>query len=73
MGLDALLPAFLIVVIGGMGSFWGSVIGGLLVGVVNAVAVMFVPRFADLSMYVLAAVILMYRPRGLLGTRSVLE
>ncbi len=73
MGLDALLPAFLIVVIGGMGSFWGSVIGGLLVGLANAVAVMFIPRFADLTMYLLAAVILLYRPRGLLGTRSVLE
>jgi branched-chain amino acid transport system permease protein len=73
MGLDALLPAFLIVVIGGMGSFWGSVIGGLLVGITNAIAVMLIPRFSDLSMYVLAAVILLYRPRGLLGTRSVLE
>lgn len=73
MGLDALLPAFLIVVIGGMGSFWGSVLGGLLVGITNSVAVMFIPRFSDLMMYVLAIVILLYRPRGLLGTRSVLE
>ncbi len=73
MGLDALLPAFLIVVIGGMGSFWGSVLGGLLVGISNSVAVMFIPRFSDLMMYVLAVVILLYRPRGLLGTRSVLE
>lgn len=73
MGLDALLPAFLIVVIGGMGSFWGSVLGGLLVGITNSLAVMFVPRFSDLMMYVLAAAVLLYRPRGLLGTRSVLE
>ncbi|MGB6009323.1 branched-chain amino acid ABC transporter permease [Castellaniella sp.] len=73
MGLDALLPAFLIVVIGGMGSFWGSVLGGLLVGISNSIAVMFIPRFADLMMYVLAVVILLYRPRGLMGTRSVLE
>lgn len=73
MGLDALLPAFLIVVIGGMGSFWGSVLGGLLVGIVNSIAVMFIPRFSDLMMYVLAVVVLLYRPRGLLGTRSVLE
>ncbi|UXX81485.1 branched-chain amino acid ABC transporter permease [Roseovarius pelagicus] len=73
MGLDALLPAFLIVVIGGMGSFWGSVLGGILVGVANAVSVMFFPRFADLTMYVLAAVVLLYWPRGLLGKKSVLE
>lgn len=73
MGMDALLPAFLIVVIGGMGSFWGSVLGGLLVGISNSVAVMFIPRFADLMMYVLAVVVLLYRPRGLMGTRSVLE
>ena len=73
MGLDALLPAFLIVVIGGMGSFWGSVLGGLLVGITNSIAVMFIPRFSDLMMYVLAAGVLLYRPRGLLGSRSVLE
>ncbi|MGB6105393.1 MAG: branched-chain amino acid ABC transporter permease [Pusillimonas sp.] len=73
LGLDALLPAFLIVVIGGMGSFWGSVLGGLLVGISNSIAVMFIPRFSDLMMYVLAVVVLLYRPRGLLGTRSVLE
>lgn len=73
MGLDALLPAFLIVVIGGMGSFWGSVLGGLLVGFANAVSVMFFPRFADLTMYALAAAVLLYWPRGLMGKKSVLE
>jgi len=73
MGLDALLPAFLIVVIGGMGSFWGSILGGLMVGIANSFAVMFIPRFSDLMMYVLAVGVLLYRPRGLLGTRSVLE
>lgn len=73
MGLDALLPAFLIVVIGGVGSFWGSVVGGLLVGLTNSISVMFIPRFSDLTMYVLAVAVLLYRPRGILGTRSVLE
>ena len=34
MGVDAVVPAFLIIVLGGVGSFWGAVIGGLLVGMV---------------------------------------
>lgn len=73
MGLDALLPAFLIVVIGGLGSFWGTVIAALLVGFLNSMSVMIIPRFADLTMYVLAAAVVLYRPRGLMGRRSVLE
>ncbi|MGE0232158.1 MAG: branched-chain amino acid ABC transporter permease [Flavobacteriaceae bacterium] len=69
MGASAILPAFVIVTIGGLGSYAGAVIAGLLVGVVTALAVQFAPQFSMISMYALMAVVLLVRPRGLLGER----
>ncbi len=73
MGNDAIMPAFVIVVLGGIGSFWGTVIGGLAVGLSVSLAVMFFPRMSDLVMYILAAVVLLFWPRGIMGEKSILE
>src|SRR5439155_667280 len=62
-------PAFVVVTIGGLGSFWGAVISGLLVGQVVSLSIYFQPRAAEASMYILMAVILLLRPRGLMGER----
>ena len=67
MGTSALMPSFAVVVIGGLGSFWGAVIAGLLVGEMVGMTVMFWPAGSDLVMYVLMALVLLVRPRGLLG------
>jgi len=67
------MPAFVVVVIGGVGSFWGTVVGGILVGFVTGVSVMFMPRASQIVMYVLMALVLLVRPRGLMGERSILE
>ena len=73
MGTDILMPAFIIVVLGGIGSFWGSVIGGLIVGMSKSMIVMVFPRAEDIIPYVIMALILMFRQRGLMGEKSVLE
>jgi branched-chain amino acid transport system permease protein len=73
MGTDILMPAFLIVVLGGIGSFWGSVIGGLIVGMSKSMIVMVFPRAEDIIPYVIMAFILIFRQRGLMGEKSVLE
>jgi branched-subunit amino acid ABC-type transport system permease component len=73
MGNDAIMPAFVIVVLGGIGSFWGTVIGGLAVGLSISLAVMFLPRMSDLVMYILAALVLLFWPRGIMGEKSILE
>ena len=73
VGAEAVMPAFIVVVIGGIGSFWGAVIGGLLLGTVSGLSNLVVPRGSILVMYVLMAVILLWRPRGLMGQKSVLE
>lgn len=69
MSENAIMPAFVVVVIGGLGSFAGAVIAGLLVGVVTALTIQFQPDAANAVMYVLMAIVLLLRPRGLLGER----
>ena len=73
VGAEAVMPAFIVVVIGGIGSFWGAVIGGLLLGTVSGLSNLVVPRGSILVMYVLMVVVLLWRPRGLMGQKSVLE
>lgn len=67
MGAEILTIAFVVVVIGGLGSFWGVVLSALLVGVTRGVTVFFVPAASEASMYVLMFLVLLLRPRGLLG------
>jgi len=69
MGTDVGTAAFVVVTIGGLGSFWGVVIAGLLVGEVVSLSILFWPPIAQASMYILMAVVLLTRPRGLLGER----
>lgn len=69
MGTEILTAAFVIVVIGGLGSFWGVLLAGLLVGVVRGSTIYFWPPAAEASMYILMILVLLLRPRGLLGER----
>lgn len=67
MGIEIVTAAFVVVVIGGLGSFWGVVLAGLLVGVVRGLTVMVFPPATEASMYALMILILLLRPRGLMG------
>ena len=69
MGSEILTATFVVVVIGGLGSFWGVVLAGLLVGVVRGITVFGCPPAAEASMYLLMVLVLLLRPRGLLGER----
>ena len=69
MGSEILTAAFVVVVIGGLGSFWGVVVAGLLVGVVRGLTVFMYPPAAEASMYALMVLVLLLRPRGLMGER----
>lgn len=69
MGTEILTSTFVVVVIGGLGSFWGVVVAGLLVGVVRGVTVMYYPPAAEASMYLLMILVLLLRPRGLTGEK----
>ena len=69
MGLNVGTAAFVVVTIGGLGSFAGAVVSGLLVGQVVSLSIYFQPRIAEASMYLLMALVLLLRPRGLMGER----
>jgi branched-chain amino acid transport system permease protein len=69
MGAEIITVAFVVVVIGGLGSFWGVVLAALLVGVVRGITINFVPAAGEASIYVLMFLVLLLRPRGLLGER----
>jgi len=84
IGMEVLVPAFLVVVIGGVGSIRGAVVGGILVGMVFAIFVSApLPaielggspiqwsRWGEVSIYALAAVVLLARPEGLFGDEGV--
>ena len=69
MGTNLGTAAFVVVVIGGLGSFWGSVLAGLLVGEVVSLRILIWPPMAEASMFALMVVVLLARPRGLLGQK----
>ena len=69
MGNEILTAAFVICVLGGLGSFWGVVLAGLFVGVLKGITALYFPPAAEGSMYALMVLVLIFRPRGLLGER----
>ncbi len=71
MGAEILTASFVVVVIGGLGSFWGVVYAALIVGVVRGLTVYYFPPAAEASMYLLMLLVLLFRPRGLFGERIV--
>jgi branched-chain amino acid transport system permease protein len=73
MGTGIIMSCFVVVIIGGMGSFWGAVIGGLLVGVVVSFSVEIFSAMSDVIVYILMAIVLLIRPRGIAGIEGLLE
>jgi branched-chain amino acid transport system permease protein len=73
VGVDAVIPAFLVIVLGGVGSFWGAVIAGLLVGMAVGLTGAYAAEWSTMSMYLLLIGVLTFRARGLLGRKSALE
>ncbi len=71
IGVTILVPAFLVVVVGGVGSITGAVIGGLLFGMTQSVLISLAPAWSQIGIYVLAAIILLVRPQGILGSPEV--
>jgi branched-chain amino acid transport system permease protein len=73
VGVDAVVPAFLIIVLGGVGSLWGAVIAGLMVGMVMGLTGAYASEWSLMSMYLLFIALVTFRSRGLFGKKSVLD
>ena len=73
MGSTILAEAFVVTVVGGMGSIGGAVIAGLLVGVVVSMTSLFAPEMAKVSIFALMAVVLLVRPQGFFGRAGLMS
>ena len=67
MDTEIIVEAFVVVVIGGLGSFWGTFFGALIYGQVLSFGILFFPRFSIFAVFALMAAVLIVRPWGLLG------
>jgi branched-chain amino acid transport system permease protein len=67
MAVSIIVESFIVVVIGGLGSFWGTLLGAFIFGQFNAFGILFLPRMAIIFPFVLMALVLIIRPWGLLG------
>jgi len=78
MGMDFLVLSFVVVVVGGMGSLGGAVAAGFLLGILQSFASMnevksIIPGIDQIIIYLVAVIVLLVRPRGLMGRKGVME
>lgn len=73
MGTDLLMPSFIAIIVGGLGSLPGTLIGGLLIGVAAGLTSVFFPAASEAVMYIMMAVVLLIRPRGLFGEEGIMS
>ncbi|MEZ5851391.1 MAG: branched-chain amino acid ABC transporter permease [Hyphomicrobiaceae bacterium] len=67
MDIEIILDAFIVVVIGGLGSLWGTLLGSLIYGMVVSFGILLFPRFSIFAAFIMMAAVLIVRPWGLLG------
>ena len=72
MGTGLLMPSFIAIIVGGIGSLPGTLVGGLLIGVASGLTAVFYPAASEAVIYVLMAVVLLFRPRGLFGEEGMM-
>jgi len=70
-GIEVIIDSLIVVVMGGMGNFWGAWLASMLLGEVNAFAVAFVPKWASLFSFLVMVVVLIFKPEGLFAPRKV--
>lgn len=73
MGDSLIMPAFVAIVVGGVGSLLGSLLGGLIIGLASGITTAFYPAGSEVVIYIIMGVMLIVRPRGLLGQEGLLE
>jgi len=73
MGVNMVIESFVVIVVGGMGSLLGAVVAGLLIGQVVGLTTLFVPKAAEIMVFLVMAVVLLVRPSGLFGEAGLAE
>jgi branched-subunit amino acid ABC-type transport system permease component len=67
MDMEVIIECFIVVIVGGLGNIWGALLGALITGQIYAFGILVLPNYAMAFLFVLAAVIIIFRPYGLLG------
>jgi len=70
-GVEVIIGSMIVVVIGGLGNFWGALVGAFIIGEVTAFGILFLPQWAILFAYAVMALVLVFRPQGLLMKRGI--
>ena len=70
MGFRVLIQSFVVVVLGGVGSFPGAILGGLIAGQILSLTSLFNPVYSDVMLFAAMALILIFRPQGLMGVEG---
>ena len=73
MGVTMVIESFVVIVVGGMGSLLGAVVAGLLIGQVVGLTTLFLPKAAEIMVFMVMAVVLLVRPSGLFGEAGLAE
>ena len=73
MGDILIMPSFIAIIVGGVGSLTGTLLGGLLIGVASALTTVIYPSASEAIIYIIMALVLLIRPRGLLGEEGMLS
>jgi branched-chain amino acid transport system permease protein len=73
MGIEIIIEAFVVVVVGGMGSLPGAIVAGLLIGECISLTTFFAPKLAEIVVFMVMAVVLLARPSGLFGEAGLAE
>ena len=71
IGDSLIMPSFVAIIVGGLGSLTGTLVGGLLIGVVAGVTTVFFPSASEAIIYIMMALVLLVRPRGLFGEEGM--
>jgi branched-chain amino acid transport system permease protein len=67
IGANLIMPSFVAIIVGGLGSLLGTLLGGLMIGVASGLAAVYFPSATEAVIYVMMGLVLLVRPRGLLG------
>ena len=73
IGASLIMPSFVAIIVGGLGSLLGTLLGGLLIGVASGLTAVYFPSATEAVIYVMMGLVLLVRPRGLLGEEGRLH
>ncbi|HEY7242995.1 MAG TPA: branched-chain amino acid ABC transporter permease [Xanthobacteraceae bacterium] len=73
MGNSLIMPSFVAIIVGGVGSLFGAVLGGLIIGLAAGITTTYYPAASEAVIYLMMLIVLVVRPRGLLGEEGLFE